>query len=201
MTRLFVASLFMTALASCGEQPKKVYKFPPLSLLQKGKVGGGDSDAHLRATALKLEQTLQNFNVNVTVTNVSCGPSVTRYELQPEQGVKVSKIVGLADDIKLNLGMANAYFKLPTPVVKPYIGAGIGTTFASTYEPTTDISIDIDDTIAYQGMLGITLDIPVIPFNVDVEGRVLYASDLFEYTTEKYDLLQYEGRVKLRYVF
>ena len=105
------------------------------------------------------------------------------------------------DDIKLNLGMVNAYFKLPTPVVKPYIGAGIGTTFASTYEPITDISIDIDDTIAYQGMLGITLDIPVIPFNIDVEGRVLYASDLFEYATEKHDLLQYEGRVKLRYVF
>ena len=50
-------------------------------------------------------------------------------------------------------------------------------------------------------MLGVTLDIPVVPFNIDIEGRVLYASDLFEYTTEKYDLLQYEGRVKLRYVF
>ena len=102
------------------------------------------------------------------------------------------------DDMELNLGMVNAYFKLPTPVIKPYIGAGIGTTFSSTYEPA---DIDIDNTVAYQGMLGITFDIPVIPFNVDVEGRVLYASDLFEYATEKYDLLQYEGRVKLRYVF
>ena len=45
-------------------------------------------DAHLRATAMKLEQTLQNFGVGVHVTNASCGPSVTRYELQPEQGVK-----------------------------------------------------------------------------------------------------------------
>jgi opacity protein-like surface antigen len=102
------------------------------------------------------------------------------------------------DDMELNLGMVNAYFKLPTPVIKPYIGAGVGTTFSSTYEPA---DIDIDNTIAYQGMLGITFDIPVIPFNVDVEGRVLYASDLFEYATEKHDLLQYEGRVKLRYVF
>lgn len=106
-----------------------------------------------------------------------------------------------ADDITLNLGMVNGYFKLPTPVFKPYIGAGIGTTFSSSYEPVANVSIDIDDTIAYQGMLGLTLDIPVIPFNIDIEGRVLYASDLFEMTTEKYDLLQYEGRVKLRYIF
>jgi len=97
------------------EKPKKIYKFPPLSLLQKGKNSGGDSDAHLRATALKLEQTLQNFNVNVTVTNVSCGPSVTRYELQPEQGVKVSKIVGLADDIKLNLAASDIRIEAPIP--------------------------------------------------------------------------------------
>lgn len=97
------------------EKPKKVYKFPPLSLLQKGKAGGGDSDAYLRATALKLEQTLQNFNVNVTVTNVSCGPSVTRYELQPEQGVKVSRIVSLADDIKLNLAASDIRIEAPIP--------------------------------------------------------------------------------------
>ena len=89
-----------------GKQPKE-YVFPPLSLLKHGKKSGGDSDTHLRQTAMKLQQTLQNFNVNVTVTNVSCGPSVTRYELQPEQGVKVSKIVGLADDIKLNLAAAD----------------------------------------------------------------------------------------------
>ncbi|MBR4891999.1 MAG: hypothetical protein IKZ34_02340 [Alphaproteobacteria bacterium] len=105
-----------------------------------------------------------------------------------------------ADTLDLNLGMANAYFKIPTPVLKPYIGAGIGTTFSSSYEPTGS-SIDIDNTIAYQGMLGLTLDIPVIPFNIDFEGRILYASDLFELATEKYDLLQYEGRVKIRYVF
>ena len=63
-----------------------VYHTPPISLLKKGRKAGGDSDAHLRATALKLEQTLRNFGVGVHVTNASCGPSVTRYELQPEQG-------------------------------------------------------------------------------------------------------------------
>ncbi len=69
----------------------------------------------MRQTAMKLQQTLQNFGVNVTVTNVSCGPSVTRYELQPEQGVKVSKIVGLADDIKLNLAAADIRIEAPNP--------------------------------------------------------------------------------------
>lgn len=96
------------------KQPKE-YVFPPLSLLKHGKKSGGDSDTHLRQTAMKLQQTLQNFNVNVTVTNVSCGPSVTRYELQPEQGVKVSKIVGLADDIKLNLAAADIRIEAPIP--------------------------------------------------------------------------------------
>ena len=97
------------------EKRAKEYVFPPLSLLKHGKKSGGDSDAHLRQTAMKLQQTLQNFNVNVTVTNVSCGPSVTRYELQPEQAVKVSKIVGLADDIKLNLAAADIRIEAPIP--------------------------------------------------------------------------------------
>ena len=99
------------------EQDKEhpVYHTPPLSLLKRGKKSGGDSDAHLRATAMKLEQTLQNFGVGVHVTNASCGPSVTRYELQPEQGVKVSRIVGLADDIKLNLAVADLRIEAPIP--------------------------------------------------------------------------------------
>ena len=97
------------------EKEKPVYHTPPLSLLKRGKKSGGDSDSHLRATALKLEQTLQNFGVGVHVTNASCGPSVTRYELQPDQGVKVSKIVGLADDIKLNLAVADLRIEAPIP--------------------------------------------------------------------------------------
>ncbi len=97
------------------EAVRPEYQFPPISLLKKGKKSGGDSDAHLRATALKLEQTLQNFGVGVHVTNASCGPSVTRYELQPDQGVKVSRIVGLADDIKLNLAVADLRIEAPIP--------------------------------------------------------------------------------------
>ena len=97
------------------EKEQPVYHTPPLNLLKHGKKSGGDSDSHLRATALKLEQTLQNFGVGVHVTNASCGPSVTRYELQPDQGVKVSRIVGLADDIKLNLAVADLRIEAPIP--------------------------------------------------------------------------------------
>ena len=106
-----------------------------------------------------------------------------------------------ADAGNFNIGLINAYFKLPTPVVKPYIGVGIGSTFDSKYEPTTNTQIDLDDTVVYQGMLGITLDLPVVPFNIDVEGRALYAPDIYETADITPDLLQYEGRVKLRYVF
>ena len=97
------------------EQPQVEYKMPPLSLLKRGKRSSGQSDAALRETAMKLQQTLQTFGVKATVTNVSCGPSVTRYELQPEMGVKVSKIVGLADDIKLNLAAADIRIEAPIP--------------------------------------------------------------------------------------
>lgn len=100
-------------------QPKKKprkYVFPPLSLLKRGsgKSGGADKE-ELRNTAAKLQHTLANFGVKVTVTDVSCGPAVTRYEIQPEQGVKVSRIVSLADDIKLNLAAADIRIEAPIP--------------------------------------------------------------------------------------
>ena len=95
---------------------KKEYVFPPLDLLSKPKsnptVG---RDQELRETAAKLQQTLHNFGVGVRVTNVSCGPSVTRYELTPDQGVKVSRIVNLSDDIKLNLAAADIRIEAPIP--------------------------------------------------------------------------------------
>ncbi|HIW21867.1 MAG TPA: DNA translocase FtsK [Candidatus Dorea intestinavium] len=91
------------------------YKFPPIDLLKKGKKTTTITNEHLRETADKLEEILDNFGVKVTVTNVSCGPTVTRYELQPEMGVKVSKIVGLADDIKLNLAAADIRIEAPIP--------------------------------------------------------------------------------------
>lgn len=95
--------------------PKK-YKYPPITLLNKGNGGkGGDSARELKETAARLQQTLQTFGVNVTITDISQGPAVTRYEMQPEVGVKVSKIVSLADDIKLNLAATDIRIEAPIP--------------------------------------------------------------------------------------
>lgn len=97
-------------------EPVKEYIFPPVSLLKKGKnTAATVSDKDLRETALKLQNTLDSFGVKVQVTNVSCGPSVTRYELTPDQGVKVSKIVALTDDIKLNLAVSDIRIEAPIP--------------------------------------------------------------------------------------
>ena len=104
------------AAAPAVQKPPKEYIIPPLDLLTKGtKKSAANMDVELKETAIKLQQTLQNFGVGVTVTNISCGPSVTRYELHPEQGVKVSKIVSLADDIKLNLAAADIRIEAPIP--------------------------------------------------------------------------------------
>lgn len=95
--------------------PRK-YIFPPLSKLQKGSgKATGDSARELKETAQRLQKTLQTFGVKVTITDISQGPSVTRYELQPDQGVKVSKIVGLSDDIKLNLAATDIRIEAPIP--------------------------------------------------------------------------------------
>lgn len=98
------------------EKPKKPYQFPPISLLSRpsGK-NSGASVKELKETAMRLQQTLQTFGVRVAITDISQGPAVTRYELQPEQGVKVSKIVGLADDIKLNLAATDIRIEAPIP--------------------------------------------------------------------------------------
>lgn len=95
----------------------KEYVFPPLELLKPGKpvTASEESDRELQETARKLQDTLDSFGVKVQVTNVSCGPSVTRYELQPEQGVKVSRILSLTDDIKLNLAVADIRIEAPIP--------------------------------------------------------------------------------------
>ncbi len=99
-----------------SDEIKKEYVFPSLSLLKssKGKANSNNENS-VRETAMKLKSTLESFGVNVTVTDYSCGPSVTRYELQPEQGVKVNKIVSLADDIKLNLAAADIRIEAPIP--------------------------------------------------------------------------------------
>lgn len=94
---------------------KNNYVFPSINLLKKGSGSKGTNDAAVRATAAKLQSVLASFGINVTITDYSCGPAVTRYEMQPEQGVKVSKITGLADDIMLNLAADGIRIEAPIP--------------------------------------------------------------------------------------
>ncbi len=100
---------------SKNETKKPLYKLPSVDILTKGTDKAVDSRDHLMATAKQLQDTLASFGVNVHVVNVSRGPTVTRYELQPEQGVKVSRIVSLQDDIKLNLAAAEIRIEAPIP--------------------------------------------------------------------------------------
>lgn len=93
-----------------------IYKFPPLSLLDS--INSADSKtvaAELESTAQRLVDTLKSFGVETQVINVSRGPTVTRYELQPKAGVKISKITSLADDIALNLATAGVRIEAPIP--------------------------------------------------------------------------------------
>ncbi|MBR5337346.1 MAG: DNA translocase FtsK [Lachnospiraceae bacterium] len=91
------------------------YRFPPIDLLKKGTAEGGDSENQQHETADLLVSTLQSFGVTVKLLDVSCGPTVTRYELEPDTGVKVSKIISLADDIKLKLAAADIRIEAPIP--------------------------------------------------------------------------------------
>ena len=97
--------------------PPREYHYPPVHLLTpvSGKAASANKNFELKETAIKLQQTLKSFGVGVSVTNISCGPAVTRFEVSPEQGVKVSKIVSLTDDIKLNLAAADIRIEAPIP--------------------------------------------------------------------------------------
>ena len=96
-------------------QPRP-YRFPPISLLKPSKNrGAGDGGRHLKETAARLQETLASFGVRVTITDISQGPSVTRYEMQPEQGVKVSKILSLTDNIKMDLAATDIRIEAPIP--------------------------------------------------------------------------------------
>ena len=98
-------------IAEHADAAVRKYVFPEIRLLQKGDPNmTGDSRQHLQEMSAKLQMTLTNFGVNARVTNVVCGPTVTQYEIQPEMGVKVSKILSLADDIKLNLAVPGYSF-------------------------------------------------------------------------------------------
>ena len=92
------------------------YKFPPISLLNEvTKSNGSSARDELKETGDKLKDILKTFGVNVTISGALRGPSVTRYEIQPEIGTKVSKIVALTDDIKMALAATDIRMEAPIP--------------------------------------------------------------------------------------
>lgn len=92
------------------------YQTPPISLLRLPKTGANrDISDELKRNADLLVETLKSFGVQTRIIDISRGPTVTRYELQPSAGVKISKITGLADDIALNLATAGVRIEAPIP--------------------------------------------------------------------------------------
>ncbi|MFE5319539.1 DNA translocase FtsK [Paenibacillus sp. NPDC056579] len=107
------------------------YELPSFQLLAKPNVGKGGESMDYKAVARKLEATLESFGVRAKVLEVVRGPSVTRYEIQPDVGVKVSRIVGLTDDIALALAAKDIRMEAPIPG-KSAIGIEV---------PNTEVSI------------------------------------------------------------
>ena len=96
-------------------QTSKGYKMPPIDLMEKNKGSVKTNDRALTEKAQKLEETLKNFHVDARVVQVTQGPTVTRYEIQPSVGVNVNSIVRLADDIALNLEAKSIRIEAPIP--------------------------------------------------------------------------------------
>ena len=98
------------------------YQYPPIELFEKSKEESDpNAEDELKANAQKLVDTLESFGVRTRVLDISRGPSVTRYEVQPMAGVKISRITSLADDIALNLAVADVRMEAPIPG-KPAVG-------------------------------------------------------------------------------
>ena len=94
---------------------KRPYHLPPMTMLNPGKAQSGGLSDEVRQNARILQETLQSFNIDAKILNASQGPAVTRYELEPAAGVKVSKIVHLADDIALKLAATDIRIEAPIP--------------------------------------------------------------------------------------
>ena len=104
------------SLAGVSAQADKDYQLPPLSLLSKVKATDQQADLkNIKKNTQLLQKTLKSFNVDATVENVNLGPSVTKYELRPAVGVKVSRITHLADDLALALAAKDIRIEAPIP--------------------------------------------------------------------------------------
>ncbi|MDN5602141.1 MAG: DNA translocase FtsK, partial [Staphylococcus equorum] len=103
------------SISEAGEVENEAYTIPPLSLLNQPAKQKATSKAEVQKKGQLLETTLKNFGVNARVTQIKIGPAVTQYEIQPAQGVKVSKIVNLHNDIALALAAKDIRIEAPIP--------------------------------------------------------------------------------------
>ena len=109
-----------------------------------------------------------------------------------------------SSDLKTNAALVNLYAKMPSTVILPYFGAGIGAVFGGKHTITvdnTETKNNVNSTAAYQLMLGATIDILKLPLKFDIEGRVLYAPDIYKVEGVSPDLLEYGVRAKMRFIF
>ncbi len=142
-----------------------MYVFPPLTLLQKPKFGGGTGKDEVEYNSKKLLETLKDFGVEAKMLGVSIGPNVTRYELQPQAGTKVSKITGLSDDIALSLAATQVRIEAPIPG-KAAVGIEIPNQSASTVY-IRDL-LDSEDFTQAKSPLTVAL-------GKDISGKNIYA--------------------------
>lgn len=142
-----------------------MYVFPPLSLLQKPKFSGGTGKDEVEYNSKKLLETLRDFGVEARMLGVSIGPNVTRYELQPQAGTKVSKITGLSDDIALSLAATQVRIEAPIPG-KAAVGIEIPNQSASTVY-IRDL-LDSEDFTQAKSPLTVAL-------GKDISGKNIYA--------------------------
>lgn len=144
------------------EKKKIEYVFPPVSLLQRPRAASADKRREMQETASKLMEILRNFGVEAKLLQVTQGPSVTRYEIQPNTGIKLSKITSLAEDIALNLAV-------PTVLVAAVPGkAAVGIEV-----PNTNINtVLVRELIESQKFKDATSKIAVA-FGKDIGGNVV----------------------------
>lgn len=148
-----------------SEKENESYKLPPLTLLDKRqKVDQSNEYSIIKQNIKKLEETFESFGVNAKVTKANLGPAVTKYEIQPATGVKVSKIVGLTDDIALALAAKDIRMEAPIPG-KALIGIEV---------PNSEVSmVSFRDVI--EGQVSNKDKLLEVPLGRDIAGHVAMA--------------------------
>ena len=154
-------------LKSAEEEPvqEAIYHYPPLTLLDRGPAGEDAriQDGDRMATGKLLVNTLKDFGISTELGDVTCGPSVTRYELVPSAGVKISRITGLSDDIALRLATTGVRIEAPIPN-KAAVGIEVPNKMRRTVRLRS--LLDSNDYRSAKGKLTVAL-------GQDIEGRIV----------------------------